>query len=989
MVQVNEKDVIAVAKELAAHGSGQTSSVYSMSFWNEKLLGWAMARPAFKERLFRFVDVFPATNGSKDVMNHVREYLDADGVPKPLRQAIRTAATMPLGSTIVAHQARTNISKMAEQFILGSGVDTAVKGAARLWSQNRSVTVDLLGEKTVSEDEADGYARRVTETLVALGQSAKTWPKRKNEPRNRVSISIKPTALASRYAPLSREAGLSAAAERIRPILRQAMADNVFVWFDMEHHSAKDLTIQLFRELLSEDEFANVDAGIVLQAYLQETEHDLEQMIHWSAKRDKPVGIRLVKGAYWDTETIHAEADDWPIPVWTKKTESDAAYERCTAMLIEAHAQVRPAFASHNLRSLAHVVACARANKLSPNDYEIQVLYGMAEPMHEAVVAMGNQLRVYAPVGEMVPGMAYLVRRLLENTSNDSFVRQRFAEGRELEALLEKPVGREAADIRAHEREKTSSDKPSPYLPESPLQWHLQAVRDEFTRVLDHLDRKLEKNQRNPQVVEALIDGSRKDTSEHIVSVDPAQPEVAIAQGVCTTVEDVERAVASALNAQREWAKRTARERADVLFCAAKWMRDRRFELAALEVREAGKPWADADGDVCEAIDFCEYYGREAIRLEAGGAVQSTTGETNRLHYIPRGLCAVVSPWNFPLAIPTGMVTAALVMGNAVVFKPAEDTPLIAEKLVDALTASGLPRGVLQFLPGKGEVVGAALVSHRDVSCIAFTGSRQVGLGILREAAVVREGQRNIKRCIVELGGKNPMIVDTDADLDQVVPAVMASAFNYAGQKCSALSRLIVLDEVHDELVRRIVGALASVKVAAPSNMAADVGPVINAEAHLRITDVVNTAGKYGTVAASHSDIPETGFFVPPTIVANVDPTSPLAREEIFGPVLAVMRAKDINHALELANDTDYALTAGIFSRTPSNIRYLADSLRAGNVYINRTCTGAVVGRQPFGGWGISGGGTKAGGPDYLLQFTNPRVITENVVRQGFASTEG
>ena len=417
-------------------------------------------------------------------------------------------------------------------------------------------------------------------------------------------------------------------------------------------------------------------------------------------------------------------------------------------------------------------------------------------------------------------------------------------------------------------------------------------------------------------------------------------------------------------------------------------MRARKADLAALQVFEAGKPWKEADADVCEAIDFCEYYGRQARRLGAGGAVESPPGETDRLTYQGRGIAAVIAPWNFPLAIPTGMTVAALVAGNPVILKPAEQTPAVAAGLVSALQAAGLPDGVLAFLPGVGEEVGAYLVEHPEVSVIAFTGSKAVGLGIVEAAGVHRSGQRHVKRVIAEMGGKNAIVVDADADLDQAVPAIVYSAFGYAGQKCSACSRLIVVDAVSDELLRRLVGATRSLRVGHPREMGTQVGPLIDADAHKRVRSYVDLAEREGTVLFHEEDVPSTGFYVGPTIVSDVSPRSRLATEEIFGPVLAVLRASTFEQALALANDTDYALTAGVLSRSPAHIAQAAAELRAGNVYVNRTTTGAVVGRQPFGGYGLSGVGSKAGGPDYLLQFVDPRVVTENTLRQGFAPGE-
>jgi RHH-type proline utilization regulon transcriptional repressor/proline dehydrogenase/delta 1-pyrroline-5-carboxylate dehydrogenase len=409
-------------------------------------------------------------------------------------------------------------------------------------------------------------------------------------------------------------------------------------------------------------------------------------------------------------------------------------------------------------------------------------------------------------------------------------------------------------------------------------------------------------------------------------------------------------------------------------------------------VFEAGKPWAEADADVCEAIDFCEYYGRQMRRLDHGGEVQSPPGEQNALRYQPRGVAAVITPWNFPLAIPTGMVTAALVTGNTVCFKPAEQTPAIAYRLVEALEASGLPPGVLNFVPGLGEEVGARLVAHPDVALINFTGSRPVGLAINQQAAAVVPGQRQVKRVIAEMGGKNPIIVDSDADLDQAVPAILSSAFGFSGQKCSACSRLIIVGAIYDELIERLVGAASVLRIGHPRDMATEIGPLIDADAYAKVTGYVELARRDGTLALERTDVPGDGWFVAPTIVTELAPRSRVATDEIFGPVLSVFRVESVGEALALANDTDYALTAGVLSRSPATIRQACEgpsALSAGNVYVNRGITGAVPGRQPFGGFGLSGVGSKAGGPDYLMQFVEPRVVTENTLRQGFAPDTG
>jgi RHH-type proline utilization regulon transcriptional repressor/proline dehydrogenase/delta 1-pyrroline-5-carboxylate dehydrogenase len=996
-----ERDTQTLARRIAELGEGERSRVFRMSWWSDRMMDWAMSRPPFKTQLFRFVDVFPALDGKDDIARHLAEYFDGVEVPKALDLGVDLADKVPFGAAIEARVARKNIARMAEQFIVGETPAAAVAELHGLWRRGSAATIDLLGEKTVVASEADRYQARVLELLDALCEAAPSWaPDDLLErddlgPLPRANVSIKPTALATHYEPLSRAEGLESAKARVRPILRSARDRGAHVHFDMEHYDAKDLTLSLFRELLGEDEFADIHAGIVIQAFLRDSRDDLADLIAWSSGRRVPITVRLVKGAYWDAETVHAGASGWEAPVFERKDETDANYERCTRMLHDHHGEVRAAFGSHNLRSLAYAVSYARRLGLPDHAFEVQLLYGMAEPVHAAIKRLGLRLRVYGPVGELVPGMAYLVRRLLENTSNESFVRHRFAEGRALDDLVAPPaVEHLPGPTTAPEVIETDPTAPPPYRPEPLREWRRGSARAAFAVAIDRARDRLGREGsalggHGPRdiAVPALIDGDQVRTPMSLTSVDPARFDAVVATSASCTAADADAAVVAARRAAPAWRATPPPERAGLLFRAAEWMRRHRDDLAALECFESGKPWDQADADVCEAIDFCEYYGREVLRLAGSAAdlVQSPPGEANRLTYQGKGVTAVISPWNFPLAIPTGMTVAALAAGNPVILKPAEQTPAVAWRLAEALLAAGVPRGVFQLLPGLGEDVGARLVAHPDVAVIAFTGSRAVGLEINRVAATPQSGQRHVKKVVCEMGGKNALIIDADADPDQAVPAAAYSAFGYAGQKCSAASRLIVLDSVYDAMVERLVGCSRELLLGHPADPGVQVGPVIDADAHERVQGYVDRAPSQGRVLLHRDGVPAGGWFVGPTIVAVDDPSAAIASEEIFGPVLAVLRARDFDHAIELANATDYALTAGLFSRSPVNLRRAAAELRAGNVYLNRHITGAVVGRQPFGGYGMSGIGSKAGGPDYLHQFLDPRVSTENTLRQGFA----
>jgi RHH-type transcriptional regulator, proline utilization regulon repressor / proline dehydrogenase / delta 1-pyrroline-5-carboxylate dehydrogenase len=505
------------------------------------------------------------------------------------------------------------------------------------------------------------------------------------------------------------------------------------------------------------------------------------------------------------------------------------------------------------------------------------------------------------------------------------------------------------------------------------LELRRASERESLLAALRELDARL------PLSVPVLIGGDRG-AAEGLDSTDPGAPERLVARAGRAGEEDATAAIDAATRAAREWGARPAAERAEVLRATAARLRQRRLELAALQVRECAKPWREADADVCEAIDFLEYYAREAIELERGRDVVQAPGERNTMRYVPRGVTVVISPWNFPLAIPCGMTAAGLASGNAVVLKPAEQSPGSAAALVDALHDAGVPHDALALLPGYGDV-GAALVRDPRVHVIAFTGSNAVGLEIVRAAAETVPRQEHVKRVVSEMGGKNCVIVDSDADLDDAVPEIVYSAFGYAGQKCSAAARVLVHEAAADTLLERLAGAVSVLTVGQAESFATEVPPVIEREAQERVLRYRTEASDH--LAASAEPVPDEGWFVPPSLAAGLPDDSPVNREEIFGPLLSVTRVRDVEQAMDIIDSLPFALTGGLFSRSPATVERVAARTPVGNLYVNRGITGAMVGRQPFGGNRRSGIGFKAGGPDYLLQFVEPRVVSENTMRHG------
>ena len=972
-VESIEPDVQRLARSLYQKAAAHKPSLFEANDLLGRMIDWSLEDESLRVALFRFVDVLPSLGSSAEIGRHLEEYFAR--VDHALGGLAYLAQALHAG-TLVAPVVRRNVIKLARRFIAEESGDPLIKVLAALRREPAAFTLDVVGEATVSEAEAAAMQARYVDLLRRLAKASAVWPSLAqidagpDGPLARVNLSVKLSSLCARFDPLDPTTEI-VVRDRLRQLLREAARLGAALTVDMEQFSFKDLTLEIFRGVLEEDEFHSAPrAAIALQAYLKETESDARALIDWAHRHDRRIGVRLVKGAYWDSEIAWAKQKGWPIPVFLEKSETDASYERISRLLLENHDIVDAAFGSHNLRSLAHAIVAARAIGVPVNGYEIQMLYGMAEPVRQAIIQNGQRVRLYLPVGELLPGISYLIRRLMENTSNTSFLRQTYADRKDIAGLIKAPAARRSDDGANSIGEP--GDIAQPFRNEPPIDFSQRENRGRFAGALER--------------VRAQFKNSKKrGNGPWLESLNPATLEV-IGRVPLTSIDDVERAIEHARRFFPAWRAAPALERAKLLAKAGAIMRERRWELAAWEVFEVGKGWREADADVVEAIDYLEYYAREMVRLSAPRATQRLPGETNVYSYQPRGVAAIIAPWNFPLAILTGMTAAALVTGNCALVKPAEQSPVMAEHLFAILRDAGFPRDVCQLLQGGGEL-GAHLVRSPRVHLIAFTGSREVGLEILREAHTHRAGQSHVKRVVCEMGGKNAVIVDGDADLDEAVAHIMDSAFGYQGQKCSAASRVIVLDEVHDRMLERLIGAAQSLQVGAPENAAHTLGPVIDGDAKTRILEYIRL-GKKSAKCVLEMDAPTQGFFVGPAIFSEVDPASRIAQEEIFGPVLVVLRARDFDHALAIANDSAFALTGGVFSRSPAHIEKAREEFRVGNLYINRGITGAVVERQPFGGLKLSGIGSKAGGPDYLLQFLEPRTVSENTLRHGFAPPE-
>ncbi len=990
-----EDQTQAIAQQLLADSKGKKSlfsKVRDQLKWDDKLLSWTMDNPGLRVQMFRLIDCLPALTSKPEIARHLQEYLGDKSVEVP--QALKSLLNFADPNSMPANVAATTLSgaveTLARKYVAGENMTQVLKSIERIRKQSMTFTVDLLGEAVVTEKEAQAYLDQYLLLMERLTEASKKWSQvpqvdvADGEPLPKVQVTMKLTAFYSQFDPLDVEGSESKVAAHIRTLLRRAKELGVAVHFDMEQYRYKDATLAALKKLLNEDEFKErSDLGITLQAYLRDSYQDLQDLIAWAKERGTPITVRLVKGAYWDQETITARQNFWPTPVYNHKSSTDANFERMTALLLENYDVLYAAIGSHNVRSQAHALAIVNALNIPSRNIEFQVLYGMADTIATALVKQGHRVRVYCPYGDLIPGMAYLIRRLLENTANSSFLKQ---------SLEDRPSAELLAIPSWGEGDRDEDEVlPVPIVSDNDSITRINLAADtDYAAVALRRDANASLNAVQQQLGKTywpVLDGESVETADTINSVNPCDPDEVVGTIGQINIEQADQAVEAAKAAFKGWKKTPASERAGIIRRAGELLEERRHELNAWMVFEGGKPMQQADAEVSEAIDFCDYYAAEMERLDQEIAYD-VAGERDRYFYQAKGLVLVISPWNFPLAIPTGMTVAALVTGNCVMLKPAAVTSVIAAKLSEILIEAGIPKGVFQYLPGKGSTVGNHLVKHKDVNMIVFTGSQEVGCQIYADAAILQPGQKHLKRVVAEMGGKNAIVIDESADLDQAVQGVVYSAFGYSGQKCSACSRVVVVASIYKTFVARLIEATKSLNVGIAKDPATRVGPVIDAAAQKNIQGYI-AKGKEEATLALELSAPEKGYFVGPVIFTDVKPDGVIAQEEIFGPVLAVLKAENFEDALEIANNTNFALTGGLYSRTPSHIDRAYEDFEVGNLYINRTCTGAIVGRQPFGGFKLSGVGSKAGGPDYLLQFLDPRTVTENVQRQGFAPIEG
>ncbi|MBL8705049.1 MAG: bifunctional proline dehydrogenase/L-glutamate gamma-semialdehyde dehydrogenase PutA, partial [Rhodospirillales bacterium] len=863
---------------------------------------------------------------------------------------------------------------MGRQFVMGRNIGEALERAVAAEKQGYRHSYDMLGEAARTAADANRYMESYRSAIASIGKAAKGAATIHDAP----NISVKLSALHPRYEFAQRHRAIGELVPRLAELSRLARDNAIGLTVDAEEADRLDLSLDLIDAVAGDPALKGWEGfGLAVQAYQKRAPAVIDWLADCAHRHNRRLMVRLVKGAYWDSEVKRAQERGFEAyPVFTRKASTDVSYLACARALIADQQAFYPCFATHN----AHTVAAVMELAGNRRDWEFQRLHGMGEALYEEVVGkdrFDRPCRVYAPVGGHEELLAYLVRRLLENGANTSFVNRLVDEKAPIDTIIADPV----AEVRRLQ------SKPHPRIPlpiglYGPERPNSTGIDLSDPALMVPLAKAMEQADTGRWLASPVIGGvAKRGKAEKVTS--PADRnrivgEVATADGAM-----VQDAIQRAHRAQAAWDATPAAERAACLNRAADLMEQNRAELMALAVREAGKTIGDALAELREAVDFCRYYAARANDdFSQPQALPGPTGELNSIALHGRGVFACISPWNFPLAIFMGQVSAALAAGNSVIAKPAEQTPLIAAKAVELLHRAGVPGDVLHLLPGSGEVVGAALVRDPRVSGIAFTGSTEVAKAISR---VLADRPGPIVPLIAETGGQNAMIVDSSALPEQVTNDAIVSAFHSAGQRCSALRVLFVQKDIADRLVTMIAGAMDDLVVGDPSLLSTDVGPVIDQDARAVLERHAERMGREGKVLKRCKLVAGTegGTFFAPMLV-EIDGLARLERE-VFGPILHVIRyeADKLDQVLDQIAATGYGLTLGVHSRIDETIRHVVGRLPVGNAYVNRSMIGAVVGVQPFGGEGLSGTGPKAGGPRYLHRFATERTLSIDTTAAG------
>ncbi len=867
-----------------------------------------------------------------------------------------------VANPILRESIKQAMRAMGEHFVMGEDITQALGRAREDEKEGYVFSYDMLGEGARSNKQAEVYFNNYMEAIEKIANKNK----KETSIYKRPSISVKLSALYHKYSLANKENVFAILLPRLITIINKAKENNIMVTIDAEESSRLDISLELFSHIIESGQFKGYNGiGLAVQAYNKSAIYIIDLINLLAKAYNHIIPIRLVKGAYWDNEIKIAQTGGLKnFPVFTQKHYTDISYLACAYKMLNSGGLIYPQFATHNALTIASIQIMA--NNM---EFEFQRLHGMGSGIYKDIVK-SYTCRIYAPIGHYDALLAYLIRRILENGASTSFLKKLVDNNVPIEELVQNPLNIEK--------------KHNISLPINLFNDRTNSIGyDLATRVnIEQINKEISRYINNIWQAAPIINGKMvKSAKTDIFS--PSNTKQKIGELATSKEADIKLALDTAKKTFPIWEGFAVSERAKIIEQFADLLEENSYELISLCIMEAGKTIADSIAEVREAIDFCRYYANQAKQIFSKTQIlQGPTGELNELGLAPRGIFLCISPWNFPLAIFTGQIVAALLAGNSVIAKPAEQTPLIAFFAVNLLLNAGLPPGVISLLPGDGASIGNSLLKEKAISGIAFTGSCETA-NIIQMSLAKRGGA--IIPFIAETGGINTMIVDSSALIEQAVDDILLSAFGSNGQRCSALRVLYVQADIADNLISLLIEAMLDLQIGNPINIQTDLGPVIDKEAQSKLNNYIKEAkNKFRTLAENIKGANITsGYYVNP-IIFTIDSLQDLPNE-VFGPVLHVITYKtnQLDEIINQINTAGYGLTMGVHSRISSKIKYIRDRMRVGNLYINRSMIGAVVGVQPFGGEGLSGTGPKAGGPNYLLRFATERCYSENTTASG------
>jgi RHH-type proline utilization regulon transcriptional repressor/proline dehydrogenase/delta 1-pyrroline-5-carboxylate dehydrogenase len=946
-----EHDVHAIGEKLHRLALQNPTTLFDPKGIRRRILLRILNQESLRVTVLQLLEVLPALDDDELLARHLRSYLEPyrERLGGVFGRLISLDWTAPNARTL-----RTALLQFAGELVAAENPPSlagVIQGIGRLPA---GITLAPVMPPALTDEDGERYGLRQPALLELLSQAGPL------PGRPPISLSITLSALIAHLDPLDYAGVRRRVLAHLQPLLALLRQTGGALTVEMERYELKDTILALFRDLVDAEGDGSWRPGITLQAYLPDTERDLKNLTDWARNRGHRIAVRLIKGAHRDTELALALQRNWTPPVFADPSATDAQYERLADRLFEQPDRLYPVFGSHSLRAIAYTLARAARTGLTASDFEIEMQYGVAEPLARAVAALNGNLRIRLPTGDPLTALRYLARHLLEEAGNATFLSQPYLETRNLARLLAEPTP-----------PAPPPEGPRPPFGHTPLRdFSLEPVRTSFATVLSEV-----RSEAGKQYLLSIC-GAPHCGAEWRSSRNPARPEETLGHVAMADLETVRCAVDNARHAFQDWSGTPAKDRIALCRRVEHLMTTRRDELAVWQVLELGKNWREADADVAEAIDFFKFHTQQMEQLDGWHATARSPFELNHVRYEPYGVVVVAAPQTLSLAALANMTAAALVAGNTVLVKPSPLMNLVAQGFKRLLDLAGLPLSVCQFLPGRDLVLRDYLVGHPEVDVIAFTGPRTAGLEMLRNARLAAPEQTRGKHFVGDMGGKTVILVDEDADLDEAILRILFSAFGFQGQRLANSAQVIVVGRRHDPLVERLAATLSGFTYGPPENPAHLFGPMINQEACEKALGYIELGKREGTLAFL-GKVPEPGFYCPPALVTEITPQHRLAQENILGPILPVLRARRFEEALAFAAQAENTLLGVVFSRLPEHIRLARERLKVRDLHLHCRTSVAGLGMQPFADARLFGANRPAGGADYLKQFLWSRTLSE------------